>query len=97
MADAWATLIDNSTLTGSYDAWEHLNAQGGGEIIYLDRYISDNRLNFKVEKADLKFDFNTTIKFNIEPNEMNFTKEYKTININQKEAKITFKAKRVID
>ena len=27
--DAWETLIDNSTLADG-DAWEHLNAQGGG-------------------------------------------------------------------
>lgn len=29
MADAWETLIANSTL-GSGDAWEHLNNQSGG-------------------------------------------------------------------
>jgi hypothetical protein len=30
--DAWETLISTSSLTpaGSYDAWEHLNAQSGG-------------------------------------------------------------------
>ena len=37
MADAWETLINNSTLGAGHDAWEHLNAQeggGGGETIY---------------------------------------------------------------
>ena len=29
MVDAWSMLVGNSTL-GSGDAWEHLNAQGGG-------------------------------------------------------------------
>lgn len=31
MADAWETLLDNSTLIPpGFDAWTHLNAQGGG-------------------------------------------------------------------
>ena len=38
--DAWETLIDNSTLTPpGFDAWEHLNAQGGsgpGGYILVD-------------------------------------------------------------
>lgn len=30
MADAWETLLDNSTLTPpGFDAWEHLNNQSG--------------------------------------------------------------------
>lgn len=29
--DAWETLLDKTTLTPpGFDAWEHLNAQGGG-------------------------------------------------------------------
>jgi hypothetical protein len=41
--DAWEILIGNSNLTpaGSYDAWEHLNAQEGGSggditIVFAD-------------------------------------------------------------
>jgi len=28
--DAWETLISNSTISPDHDAWQHLNAQGGG-------------------------------------------------------------------
>ncbi len=28
--DAWEILISNSTISPDHDAWEHLNAQGGG-------------------------------------------------------------------
>ncbi len=102
MADAWTNLIENSTAPVSSDAWEHLLAQegGGGEdiVIYLDRYVSDKTLKFKMIDSTLKFDVTpATIKFNTEPNQINFTKEFKQTKIVSKQAKITWTAKRVLD
>ena len=56
MADAWATLIDNSTLVGSYDAWEHLNAQGGGGLPGEGRYVSDKAISFSMKIKTFGFD-----------------------------------------
>jgi len=53
--DAWETLISTSSLTpaGSYDAWEHLNAQEGGiAAILVDEYLltlEDNMPDLEVE------------------------------------------------
>ena len=37
---AWDRLIAGSTLT-SGTAWDHFNAQGGGETVYVDRLFGD--------------------------------------------------------
>ncbi len=53
--DAWETLLDNSTLTPpGFDAWEHLNAQGGdgpgGTIVLADGLdLEIDTMEFDVE------------------------------------------------
>jgi hypothetical protein len=56
--DAWETLISTSSLTpaGSYDAWEHLNAQeGGGITIFADDLTimaDDSMLELQIDDTE---------------------------------------------
>jgi len=60
--DAWETLISTSSLApaGSYDAWEHLNAQGGGiATILVDEYLltmEDDMFTLEVEDSGFELE-----------------------------------------
>jgi len=64
--DAWETLTSNSSLTptGSYDAWEHLNAQEGGiATILVDEYLltmEDDMPDFEVEDGEFELELDDT-------------------------------------
>jgi hypothetical protein len=67
--DAWETLTSTSSLTpaGSYDAWEHLNAQeggGGGDCtILVDEYLltmEDDMFDLEVEDSELELELDDT-------------------------------------
>lgn len=48
--DAWENLTSSSTIE-SGDAWEHLIAQGGGEIVY--KTITELADSFTLETTDM--------------------------------------------
>ena len=54
MADAWTTLLVNSTLSIGHDAWEHLNAQEGLVSEGL-KYVSDKSLVFEHRHKSIIF------------------------------------------
>jgi hypothetical protein len=64
--DAWEILTSNSSLTpaGSYDAWEHLNAQEGGiATILVDEYLltmEDDMFDLEVEDDELELELDDT-------------------------------------
>jgi hypothetical protein len=66
--DAWETLISTSSLTpaGSYDAWEHLNAQAGGgscTTILVDEYLltmEDDMLDLVIEDGEFELELDDT-------------------------------------
>jgi hypothetical protein len=66
--DAWETLTSTSSLTpaSSYDAWEHLNAQGGGgdcTTILIDEYLltmEDDMFTLEVEDNGLELELDDT-------------------------------------
>jgi len=63
--DAWETLISTSSLTpaGSYDAWDHLNAQIGGGTILVDEYlltVEDDMPDLVIEDGELELEFDDT-------------------------------------
>jgi hypothetical protein len=65
--DAWETLIATSSLTpaGSYDAWEHLNAQEGSGIatILVDEYLltmEDDMFDLEVEDGEFELELDDT-------------------------------------
>jgi hypothetical protein len=64
--DAWETLTSNSSLTptGSYDAWEHLNAQEGGiATILVDEYLltlEDDMPDLEVEDDGFELELDDT-------------------------------------
>jgi len=66
--DAWEILTSSSSLApvGSYDAWEHLNAQegGGGDYtILVDEYLltmEDDMPDLEVEDGELELELDDT-------------------------------------
>jgi len=66
--DAWETLTSNSSLTpvGSYDAWEHLNAQEGGGFcttILVDEYLltmEDDMPDLVIEDGGFELELDDT-------------------------------------
>lgn len=75
MADAWETLIANSSLdTG--DAWEHLNAQEGGGFDAIT-YILHDGLDLEIEMACYELEIDV-VSFEIEIEEPEFEIEIET-------------------
>lgn len=73
MPSAWEILKGNSTLD-SGRAWDHLNNQEGGEIVYTDRYATEKELEFTMEPATLGFDLvSANAVFILAPADVSFT------------------------
>jgi hypothetical protein len=71
--DAWEILISNSTISPDHDAWEHLNAQGGGENIYcilqdgLDMTLELVCFEIEIEQDYFELEMENILEIFIEP------------------------------
>ena len=95
MADAWTTLLVHSTLS-SGDAWEHLNAQEGGDGGPVRCYGAKEGLHFNLTPATKNFGLSSGgYTFHISPHNLVFDARQNKTTIKLKSVDYTFNFKRV--
>ena len=91
MADAWATLLEHTTLS-SGDAWNHLNNQeGGGGSATPDCYGAKEGLSFSIEPPVITFDIAAVeYAFQFEASKIDFSVKALPMTLELSEVAYTF-------